>query len=99
MHAAERANTRRPQEVNWILYIRMCLIKSQLKKCMIVFGKYRLTHPVRVGGTPETRGTARVAVKTPPIPRTHVMACEDAGFVTFTSWFVLQCQQGISADG
>ncbi|XP_052579582.1 splicing factor 3B subunit 6-like [Peromyscus californicus insignis] len=58
--AAKRANIRLPPEVNWILYIRNLPHKITVEEMCDIFGKYGSICQIRVGNTPETRGTADV---------------------------------------
>uniref|UniRef100_A0A2K5PJB5 Splicing factor 3B subunit 6 n=1 Tax=Cebus imitator TaxID=2715852 RepID=A0A2K5PJB5_CEBIM len=60
MQAAKRANIRLPPEVNRILYIRNLPYKITAEEMYGIFGKYGPIRQIRVGNTPETRGTAYV---------------------------------------
>ncbi|XP_046511592.1 splicing factor 3B subunit 6-like [Equus quagga] len=60
MQAAKRANIRLPLEVNRVLYIRNLPCKITAEEMYDIFGKYRPTRQIRVGNTPETRGTVYV---------------------------------------
>ncbi|XP_037658535.1 splicing factor 3B subunit 6-like [Choloepus didactylus] len=60
MHVTKRANIRFPPEVNKILYIRNLPYKITAEEMYDIFGKYGLICQIRVGNTPETRGTANV---------------------------------------
>ncbi|CAH2245902.1 hypothetical protein XENTR_v10015036 [Xenopus tropicalis] len=60
MQAAKRANIRLPPEVNRILYIRNLPYKITGEEMYDIFGKYGPIRQIRVGNTPETRGTAYV---------------------------------------
>uniref|UniRef100_A0A8D2QBP3 Splicing factor 3B subunit 6 n=1 Tax=Zonotrichia albicollis TaxID=44394 RepID=A0A8D2QBP3_ZONAL len=60
MQAAKRANIRLPPEVNRILYIRNLPYKITAEEMYDIFGKYGPIRQIRVGNTPETRGTAYV---------------------------------------
>jgi len=54
------ANVRLPPEVNRILYIRNLPYKITAEEMYDIFGKYGPIRQIRVGNTPETRGTAFV---------------------------------------
>jgi pre-mRNA branch site protein p14 len=59
--AMQRKNTvRLPPEVNRILYIRNLPYKITGDEMYDIFGKYGAIRQIRVGNTPETRGTAFV---------------------------------------
>ncbi|XP_006899000.1 PREDICTED: pre-mRNA branch site protein p14-like [Elephantulus edwardii] len=60
MQAAKRANIRLPPEVNQILYIRNLPYKITAEEMYDISGKYGPIRQIRVGNTPETRGTAYV---------------------------------------
>ncbi|OCT79036.1 hypothetical protein XELAEV_18030132mg [Xenopus laevis] len=60
MQAAKRANIRLPPEVNRILYIRNLPYKITGEEMYDIFGKYGPIRQIRVGNTPESRGTAYV---------------------------------------
>ncbi|XP_036062922.1 splicing factor 3B subunit 6-like [Onychomys torridus] len=60
MQAAKRANIRLPPEVNRILYIRNLPYRITAEEMYDIFGKYGPIRQIRVGNTPETRGTAYV---------------------------------------
>uniref|UniRef100_A0A4X2K3G0 RRM domain-containing protein n=1 Tax=Vombatus ursinus TaxID=29139 RepID=A0A4X2K3G0_VOMUR len=60
MQAAKRANNRLPPEVNRILYIRNLPYKITAEEMYGIFCKYGPIRQIRVGNTPETRGTAYV---------------------------------------
>ncbi|MGH0135260.1 UNVERIFIED_CONTAM: hypothetical protein FKN15_056085 [Acipenser sinensis] len=60
MQAAKRANIRLPPEVNRILYIRNLPYKITAEEMYDIFGKYGPIRQIRVGNTPESRGTAYV---------------------------------------
>ncbi|NXV41236.1 SF3B6 factor, partial [Uria aalge] len=51
---------RLPPEVNRILYIRNLPYKITAEEMYDIFGKYGPIRQIRVGNTPETRGTAYV---------------------------------------
>ncbi|UYV82926.1 SF3B6 [Cordylochernes scorpioides] len=51
---------RLPPEVNRILYIRNLPYKITAEEMYDIFGKYGAIRQIRVGNTPETRGTAFV---------------------------------------
>ncbi|KAK3542609.1 hypothetical protein QTP86_031311 [Hemibagrus guttatus] len=53
-------NIRLPPEVNRILYIRNLPYKITAEEMYDIFGKYGPIRQIRVGNTPETRGTAYV---------------------------------------
>ncbi|KAH8025514.1 hypothetical protein HPB51_009454 [Rhipicephalus microplus] len=59
---ARRAPTevRLPPEVNRILYVRNLPYKISGEEMYDIFGKYGAIRQIRVGNTPETRGTAFV---------------------------------------
>ncbi|CAO1402113.1 unnamed protein product [Diamesa serratosioi] len=56
----KRNNVRLPPEVNRILYIRNLPYKITSDEMYDIFGKYGAIRQIRVGNTPETRGTAFV---------------------------------------
>lgn len=56
----KRANIRLPPEVNRILYVRNLPYKITSDEMYDIFGKYGAIRQIRVGNTPETRGTAFV---------------------------------------
>ncbi|XP_055556161.1 uncharacterized protein LOC129734853 [Falco cherrug] len=58
MQAAKRADIWLPPEVNRILYIRNLPYKITAEEMYDIFGKYGPSRQLRVGDTPETRGTA-----------------------------------------
>ncbi|XP_045723419.1 uncharacterized protein LOC123838502 [Mirounga angustirostris] len=58
--SGKRANIRLPPEVNRILYIRNLPYKITAEEMYDIFGKYGPIRQIRVGNTPETRGTAYV---------------------------------------
>eukprot|EP00771_Trimastix_marina_P000844 gnl/Trimastix_PCT/1877.p1 GENE.gnl/Trimastix_PCT/1877~~gnl/Trimastix_PCT/1877.p1 ORF type:complete len:121 (-),score=14.07 gnl/Trimastix_PCT/1877:127-489(-) len=60
MSARARAGTRLPPEVNRILYVRNLPFKITSEEMYDIFGKYGAIRQVRMGCTPETRGTAFV---------------------------------------
>jgi len=53
-------NVRLPPEVNRILYIRNLPYKITTEEMYDIFGKYGAIRQIRVGNTPDTRGTAFV---------------------------------------
>ena len=55
-----RANVRLPPEVNRVLYVRNLPYKITSEEMYDIFGKYGAIRQIRVGNTPETRGTAFV---------------------------------------
>nr|CAD7462135.1 unnamed protein product [Timema tahoe] len=55
-----RTNVRLPPEVNRILYIRNLPYKITAEEMYDIFGKYGAIRQIRVGNTPESRGTAFV---------------------------------------
>jgi pre-mRNA branch site protein p14 len=59
--AMQRKNAvRLPPEVNRVLYIRNLPYKITADEMYDIFGKYGAIRQIRVGNTPETRGTAFV---------------------------------------
>uniref|UniRef100_A0A1B0CPZ4 Splicing factor 3B subunit 6 n=2 Tax=Phlebotominae TaxID=7198 RepID=A0A1B0CPZ4_LUTLO len=56
----KRNNVRLPPEVNRVLYIRNLPYKITSDEMYDIFGKYGAIRQIRVGNTPETRGTAFV---------------------------------------
>lgn len=60
MAMQKRANIRLPPEVNRILYVRNLPYKITSDEMYDIFGKYGAIRQIRVGNTPETRGTAFV---------------------------------------
>ena len=60
MALQKRANIRLPPEVNRILYVRNLPYKITSDEIYDIFGKYGAIRQIRVGNTPETRGTAFV---------------------------------------
>nr|XP_046916249.1 splicing factor 3B subunit 6-like [Dermatophagoides farinae] len=56
----KRANLRLPPEVNRILYVRNLPYKITSDEMYDIFGKYGAIRQIRVGNTPETKGTAFV---------------------------------------
>lgn len=60
MAMQKRANIRLPPEVNRILYVRNLPYKITSDEMYDIFGKYGALRQIRVGNTPETRGTAFV---------------------------------------
>merc|ERR1712117_776159 len=55
-----RQNVRLPPEVNRVLYVRNLPYKITGEEMYDIFGKYGAIRQIRVGNTPETRGTAFV---------------------------------------
>merc|ERR1712142_930665 len=55
-----RGHVRLPPEVNRILYVRNLPYKITAEEMYDIFGKYGAIRQIRVGNTPETRGTAFV---------------------------------------
>ena len=51
---------RLPPEVNRVLYVRNLPYKITAEEMYDIFGKYGAIRQIRVGNTPETRGTAFV---------------------------------------
>ncbi|TKR79984.1 hypothetical protein L596_014124 [Steinernema carpocapsae] len=49
-----------PPEVNRILYIKNLPYKITAEEMYDIFGKFGAVHQIRIGNTPETRGTAFV---------------------------------------
>merc|ERR1712179_328912 len=58
--AQKRTHVRLPPEVNRILYIRNLPYKITAEEMYDIFGKYGAIRQIRVGNTPETKGTAFV---------------------------------------
>ena len=56
----QRTNVRLPPEVNRVLYVRNLPYKITAEEMYDIFGKYGAIRQIRVGNTPETRGTAFV---------------------------------------
>ncbi|KAI0983507.1 hypothetical protein GJ496_007962 [Pomphorhynchus laevis] len=56
----KRLNIRLPPEVNRILFVRNLPFKISAEEMYDIFGKYGAIRQIRVGNTPETRGTAFV---------------------------------------
>ncbi|XP_055846333.1 splicing factor 3B subunit 6 [Episyrphus balteatus] len=56
----KRNNIRLPPEVNRVLYIRNLPYKITSDEMYDIFGKFGAIRQIRVGNTPETRGTAFV---------------------------------------
>ncbi|ESO85998.1 hypothetical protein LOTGIDRAFT_204570 [Lottia gigantea] len=56
----KRGNVRLPPEVNRILYIKNLPYKITAEEMYDIFGKYGAIRQIRVGNTPETKGTAFV---------------------------------------
>lgn len=55
-----KMNVRLPPEINRILYIRNLPYKISAEEMYDIFGKYGAIRQIRIGNTPETRGTAFV---------------------------------------
>merc|ERR1712244_39636 len=55
-----RANVRLPPEVNRVLYVRNLPYKITAEEMYDIFGKYGAIRQIRLGNTPETKGTAFV---------------------------------------
>ncbi|KAL1464136.1 hypothetical protein WDU94_003810 [Cyamophila willieti] len=55
-----RNNVRLPPEVNRVLYIRNLPYKITGDEMYDIFGKYGALRQIRIGNTPDTRGTAFV---------------------------------------
>lgn len=53
-------NTRLPPEVNKVLYVRNLPFKITAEEMYDIFGKYGPIRQIRIGTSPETRGTAFV---------------------------------------
>ncbi|ODM93850.1 Splicing factor 3B subunit 6-like protein [Orchesella cincta] len=60
MGMQRRANVRLPPEVNRVLYVRNLPYKITAEEMYDIFGKYGAIRQIRVGNTPETKGTAFV---------------------------------------
>jgi len=60
MAMGRKNNVRLPPEVNRILYIRNLPYKITTEEMYDIFGKYGAIRQIRVGNTPDTRGTAFV---------------------------------------
>lgn len=60
MAFAKKANVRLPPEVNRILYVKNLPYKITAEDMYDIFGKYGAIRQIRVGNTPETRGSAFV---------------------------------------
>ncbi|BFZ21477.1 unnamed protein product [Candidula unifasciata] len=56
----KRANVRLPPEVNRVLYVKNLPYKITAEEMYDIFGKYGAIRQIRVGNTPETKGTAFV---------------------------------------
>lgn len=56
----KRANARLPPEVNRILYVKNLPFKITSEEMYDIFGKYGAIRQIRIGNSPETRGTAFV---------------------------------------
>uniref|UniRef100_A0A6G5ADH3 Splicing factor 3B subunit 6 n=1 Tax=Rhipicephalus microplus TaxID=6941 RepID=A0A6G5ADH3_RHIMP len=60
MAMQRKTSVRLPPEVNRILYVRNLPYKISGEEMYDIFGKYGAIRQIRVGNTPETRGTAFV---------------------------------------
>jgi len=60
MQAKNRSQVRLPPEVNRVLYVRNLPYKITAEEMYDIFGKYGAIRQIRVGTTPETKGTAFV---------------------------------------
>ncbi|XP_041360611.1 splicing factor 3B subunit 6-like [Gigantopelta aegis] len=60
MAMSKRGNVRLPPEVNRILYIKNLPYKITGEEMYDIFGKYGAIRQIRVGNTPDTKGTAFV---------------------------------------
>ncbi|OQV24955.1 Splicing factor 3B subunit 6 [Hypsibius exemplaris] len=60
MALMQKAKVRLPPEVNRILYVKNLPYKITAEEMYDIFGKYGPIRQVRVGNTPETRGSAFV---------------------------------------
>merc|ERR1712045_464317 len=60
MAMGRKQNVRLPPEVNRILYVRNLPYKITTEEMYDIFGKYGAIRQIRVGNTPDTRGTAFV---------------------------------------
>ncbi|PAA82864.1 hypothetical protein BOX15_Mlig028138g1 [Macrostomum lignano] len=60
MALSKRLNVRLPPEVNRILLIKNLPFSISAEEMYDIFGKYGAIRQIRVGNTPETRGTAFV---------------------------------------
>lgn len=60
MAFSKKNNVRLPQEVNRILYVKNLPYKITSEEMYDIFGKYGAIRQIRVGITPETKGTALV---------------------------------------
>mmetsp|Transcript_24972 Transcript_24972/g.35987 ORF Transcript_24972/g.35987 Transcript_24972/m.35987 type:complete len:120 (-) Transcript_24972:1741-2100(-) len=60
MAAMRRSTARLPPEVNRVLYVRNLPFKITSEEMYDIFGKYGAIRQIRLGNTPETRGTAYV---------------------------------------
>ena len=58
---SKKVNIRLPPDVNRILFIRNLPYKITSEEMYDIFGKYGAIRQIRLGNTPETRGTAFVA--------------------------------------
>ncbi|XP_064652358.1 splicing factor 3B subunit 6-like [Lineus longissimus] len=60
MALSRKTNVRLPPEVNRILYIRNLPYRITAEEMYDIFGKYGAIRQIRMGVTPETKGTAFV---------------------------------------
>ncbi|PAA51180.1 hypothetical protein BOX15_Mlig028462g2, partial [Macrostomum lignano] len=60
MALSKRLNVRLPPEVNRILLVKNLPFSISAEEMYDIFGKYGAIRQIRVGNTPETRGTAFV---------------------------------------
>uniref|UniRef100_A0A6G5AF68 Putative 14 kDa subunit splicing factor 3b n=1 Tax=Rhipicephalus microplus TaxID=6941 RepID=A0A6G5AF68_RHIMP len=72
---AKETSVRLPPEVNRILYVRNLPYKISGEEMYDIFGKYGAIRQIRVGNTPETRGTAFAFMKTYLMPKMPVIIC------------------------
>lgn len=56
----KKANARLPPEVNRILFVKNLPFKITAEDMYDIFGKYGAIRQIRLGATPDTRGTAFV---------------------------------------
>ena len=84
-----RANVRLPPEVNRVLYVRNLPYKITSEEMYDIFGKYGAIRQIRVGNTPETRGTAFVVYEDIFDAKN---ACDHlSGFNVCNRWVSLVC--------
>merc|ERR1712154_533405 len=60
MAMSKKGNVRLPPEVNRILYVKNLPYRITAEEMYDIFGKYGAIRQIRVGNTPETKGTAFV---------------------------------------